>query len=61
MQRMFCDKTNQGLSDRIAEHIAAVTFDSLPTATIHATRRSLLDALGVMLAASGLSTDPRPY
>lgn len=58
---MFSGKTDLGLSDQIARHFHAVTFDRLPVGTIHATRRSLLDALGVMLAATGIATDPLPY
>ena len=58
---MFCDKTNLSLSGQVAAHFDAVTFDRLPAATRHATHRSLLDALGVMLAATGMATDPLPY
>lgn len=58
---MFYDETNMTLSDQIAQHIAAVDYHHLPEATLHATRRSLLDALGVMIAATGLATDPLPY
>ncbi|MEG3179612.1 MmgE/PrpD family protein [Sphingomonas sp. LT1P40] len=43
------------------QHFADLTFDALPPATVHATRRALLDALGVMLGASGLSEDALPY
>lgn len=55
---MFCDKT---ISDVVATHLAAIDAASLLAATLHATRRALLDALGVMLAASGLAEDARPY
>jgi len=55
---MFCDKA---ISERIARHFAAVTFESLPAVTVQAARRALLDALGVMLGASGLSEDAYPY
>ncbi len=46
---------------RLARH--AIEFDSasLPPATLHATRRAILDGLGVMLAASGQSPDVRPF
>lgn len=43
-----------GLSRRIAEHVATIGFDALPTATVAAARRSLIDGLGVMLAATTL-------
>ncbi len=50
-----------GLSRRIAAHIAGLTLDAMPHAAQHATRRALLDAIGVMLGASGLSDDALPY
>lgn len=40
------------LSRRIAEHMATVRFGDLPPKAVTAAKRSLLDALGVMLAAS---------
>lgn len=49
------------LTRRIAEHVATATFDRLPQSTVHAARRALLDATGVMLAASGLSLEARPF
>lgn len=52
---------HRAISQEIAAHFAALTFGSLPPATVHATRRALLDALGVMLGASGLSEDALPY
>ncbi|AHE52358.1 MmgE/PrpD family protein [Sphingomonas sanxanigenens] len=55
---MFCDET---ISGTLSAHLAAIDTASLPAATLHATRRALLDALGVMLAASGLAEDARPY
>ncbi|MBO9580392.1 MAG: MmgE/PrpD family protein [Sphingobium sp.] len=45
----------------IAKFIARLSYDDLTEQTRHAARRSLLDALGVMLAASGLAEDVRPY
>lgn len=45
----------------IAEHMAHLRYQDLRAPTRGATRRSLLDALGVMLAASGLAEDARPY
>ena len=55
---MFHDKT---ISVRIADHVAGLEITHLAPSTRHATRRALLDALGVMLAASGITRDPLPY
>jgi len=49
------------ISDIVATHMAEVRHADLSLHTLHATRRSLLDALGVMLAASGLADDALPY
>lgn len=43
-----------GLSWRIARHITQTTYEDLPATTIAATKASLLDALGVMMAATTL-------
>lgn len=43
-----------GLSARIADHVVGMRFDELPAATVDATVRSLVDGIGVMLAASSL-------
>ncbi|RYY44510.1 MAG: MmgE/PrpD family protein [Sphingomonadales bacterium] len=58
---MFCDKTNSGASARIAAHFAEIDYDGLGERTRHATRRALLDALGVTLAATGLAAEALPY
>lgn len=42
------------LSLEIAQTLCAVGFDDLPAQTVEITKRSLLDAIGVSLAASGL-------
>lgn len=55
---MFCPET---ISVDIADHFARTTFADLPPATIHAARRALLDAVGVMLAATELAEDVAPY
>jgi 2-methylcitrate dehydratase PrpD len=55
---MFCDKA---ISQSVAAHFAQLTYADLPLHTVHATRRALLDALGVMLGATGLSEDVVPY
>lgn len=43
-----------GLTARLAAHIAGARFEQLSTQAVRMTRLSLLDALGVTLAASGL-------
>ncbi|MCR5872492.1 MULTISPECIES: MmgE/PrpD family protein [unclassified Sphingomonas] len=55
---MFCDKA---ISATIAAHFAGLPHDVLPEATRHATRRALLDAVGVTLGATGLGEDAAPY
>lgn len=55
---MFCDKA---ISAAISAHFAGLTYDALPEATCHATRRALLDAVGVTLGATGLGEDAAPY
>lgn len=45
------------VSRAIAEHVAGLSFDALPAATVEMTKRSLLDAIGVSLGASGLAAD----
>jgi 2-methylcitrate dehydratase PrpD len=47
-------ETDIGLSRRLARHIAATSFERLDDVTVTATKRSILDAVGVMIAASGL-------
>jgi 2-methylcitrate dehydratase PrpD len=44
----------EGLSLRVAETIVSVRYEDLPSAVIRATKHSLLDAIGVMLAATTL-------
>jgi 2-methylcitrate dehydratase PrpD len=51
----------RGLSKAIAEHVAGTPFAALPKQTVHATKRALLDGLGVILAASGLSREAEPF
>jgi 2-methylcitrate dehydratase PrpD len=50
-----------GLSDAISAHVAAAAFERLPAATVAAAKRVLLDAYGVMLAASGMAEEVRPF
>ncbi len=48
-------------SEAISEHVAKLEFDSLPAATVTAAKCVLLDAVGVMLGASGLAPEARPF
>ncbi len=50
-----------GLSLKLAEHVAHARFESLSAVTVHATCRAILDAVGVMQAASGLAPEVRPF
>ncbi|MEY2853813.1 MAG: hypothetical protein RL030_945 [Pseudomonadota bacterium] len=50
-----------GLSLRLARHATEREFASLPAATVTATKRALLDAIGVISAASGLSEEAQPF
>jgi len=49
------------LSLRLASHVADHPADALSATTLDAAKRALLDGLGVMLAASGLSEDAAPF
>jgi 2-methylcitrate dehydratase PrpD len=53
--------TGQLLSARVANHVAHCPFESLPRATILAAKRAILDGVGVMFAASGVSEDIVPF
>src|SRR5689334_19123761 len=53
--------SNAGLSDTICRHVATTPFAALSPQTREATGRAILDATGVMLAASGLSPDVKPF
>ncbi len=50
-----------GLSDRLSEHIAQFETDALPPSTALVAKRVLLDAVGVMMAASGLAPEVQPF
>lgn len=50
-----------GLSAKVARHIAETTFDRLPPAVVSVTKAALLDAIGVMLAATALGEGCRPF
>ena len=49
------------LSRQIAGHLSAVSFDDLPPDAVEITKRSLLDAIGVTLAASALGEGCRAF
>jgi 2-methylcitrate dehydratase PrpD len=55
------DSPSRGLSDAIARHVSGVRFEHLPVQTVLATKRALLDAVGVMSAASALAPETRPF
>jgi 2-methylcitrate dehydratase PrpD len=50
-----------GLSANIAGHLAQLDYAALPATTVTASKRAILDGVGVMLAASGSSTDVLPF
>lgn len=47
----------EGATRRIAEYAAGVDFGALPEAVVTLTKRSILDTLGVALAATGLAPE----
>jgi 2-methylcitrate dehydratase PrpD len=49
------------VSDILAAHIASATWDSLPEPARDGARRVMLDATGVIFAASGLSPEAAPF
>jgi 2-methylcitrate dehydratase PrpD len=51
----------EGLSARIAEHAATVRWEQIPEAARHSAERSLLDAVGVSLAATGIDPASRSF
>ena len=52
---------NENVSDALCRFIADSRYEDLPPTTIDSAKRSLLDATGVMYAASGLSADIVPF
>jgi 2-methylcitrate dehydratase PrpD len=52
---------NAGLSRALATHVVQADYASLSPTTIWATKRAILDGIGVMLAASGSSSDILPF
>jgi 2-methylcitrate dehydratase PrpD len=53
--------TEESVSDPLCRFIAEIRYEDLPAAAIDAAKRSLLDATGVIYAASGLSADVAPF
>ncbi len=51
----------RGLSTALATHVSQAQYANLPAATVLATKRAILDGLGVMLAASGTSAEVVPF
>jgi len=49
------------LTESITAHLAGFDPAALPPSTLQATRRALLDAIGVMLGASGISAEAQPF
>jgi 2-methylcitrate dehydratase PrpD len=45
----------------LARHLARVRYEDIPPAALHAAKRSLLDAVGVSLGASGLEPACAPF
>jgi 2-methylcitrate dehydratase PrpD len=45
----------------LARHLAGVRYEDIPPGALHAAKRSLLDALGVSLGASGLEPACAPF
>lgn len=50
-----------GESLAVARFVAETPFEALPAATVAMTRRSILDAIGVSMAAAGLESACRPF
>ncbi len=53
--------SSEHLSDTLCQHIAHSPYENIPAASLEAARRVVLDATGVMLAASGLSPEITPF
>jgi 2-methylcitrate dehydratase PrpD len=49
------------VSDALAHHVACTPFSQLTAPVVAVTKRSLLDGIGVMLAASGLCAEANPF
>ena len=51
----------ESLSDVVCRHVAGQSYEALSPKTRQAAKRVLLDATGVIAAASGLSTEVAPF
>lgn len=51
----------QGISDILSHHVATATWESLPEPAREGARQVLLDATGVIYAASGLAPEATPF
>ena len=49
------------VSEKIARHVSATRAEAIPANALEAARRSLLDAIGVSVAASGLAPECLPF
>ena len=54
-------RSDAGLSAAICAHVAGQSYERLPASARHAAKRALLDATGVMAAASGLAPETLPF
>ena len=52
---------NGQLSNRVAGYLSQTSFEDLPEETVRVTKKSILDAIGVSLAASSLGEICAPY
>src|ERR1700722_776129 len=52
---------NGEFSNRIARYLCQTSYEDLPQETVRVTKRSILDAIGVSLAASSLGEICVPY
>lgn len=48
------ERRSDDLSKLIADHVAGSTFERLPMAAVEGAKKTIIDTLGVMLAASGM-------
>ena len=55
------ESPSQGLTAVLAAHVAGSSFAQFPPATVVATKHALLDAIGVMHAASGFAPEVLPF
>lgn len=61
MTTVSCTVPGDAPSDALAAHVATATWDRLPEAARDGARRVLLDATGVIFAASGLAPEAAPF